>query len=446
MSDLLSIGLSGVTAYRTALTAVGDNVANAETLGFARRTIVLSEAAGGGVGESAIMRFSGVKVKGIARSWDEFQAADARISASLSGRADVREQWLTTVEAALGDSDRSVGSLLGKFFNAGVALAAKPDDQLSRSAMLYALDEASATIRSTADALARVSAGIGTAAQIETDALNDDLAALTDVNLAIRQAEPGRSSRASLEDERDRLIDSISARIDVNTSIADDGTATLTLAQQTGLTLLDPRSRALVILAPAADGRLSLQLSANGALSPLPAATGRLAGFIDVAASTADKRVSLDTLANDFVTDVNNWSAQGLDPSGNPGMPLLAIVGAKAATISVLTADPAAIAAASATAENGNILDLNTLRGSNGSESRWAAIVAGQAQALSTARSESAAAATRRDNAFAAREEISGVDLDREAAELMRYQQAYGASAKIIQVARETIQSILDLF
>jgi flagellar hook-associated protein 1 FlgK len=38
------------------------------------------------------------------------------------------------------------------------------------------------------------------------------------------------------------------------------------------------------------------------------------------------------------------------------------------------------------------------------------------------------------------------VDLDNEAAELLRFQQAYSASAKIIQAARETLQDILNLF
>jgi flagellar hook-associated protein 1 FlgK len=443
VSDLFNIGRSGITSFRIALTAVSDNVANAETPGFARRTVDLKEAAGGGLG--AAMIFSGVKVASVGRAWDEYQAADARLAASYSGRAQVREQWLGAVETALGDPARDVGVLLGNFFNAGVALASQPANRLGRSAMLYALEEAAGSIRTTAQALERVASGIETAAQLETDALNDDLAALTKVNLALRQSEPGRTSRASLEDERDRLIDSISARIDVNVAIGENGTATLTLAQHTGVTLLDPRHRGLVILAPAADGRLTLQLSANGVRSPLPASAGTLAGLVDISASTADKRVALDALAGDFVSEVNNWSAQGIDANGNPGAPLLAIT-AGAVTIAVLASDPAAIAAASATAENGNLLDMPTLRGTNGAEGRWAAIVAGQAQALASARSEAAAAATRRDNAFGAREEVSGVDLDREAADLMRYQQAYGASAKIIQVARETTQTILDLF
>ncbi|WP_447406974.1 flagellar basal body rod C-terminal domain-containing protein, partial [Clostridium perfringens] len=39
----------------------------------------------------------------------------------------------------------------------------------------------------------------------------------------------------------------------------------------------------------------------------------------------------------------------------------------------------------------------------------------------------------------------SGVNLDSEAVDLMRFQQAYSASSRIIQVARETMQSILDI-
>src|SRR3546814_7774860 len=82
----------------------------------------------------------------------------------------------------------------------------------------------------------------------------------------------------------------------------------------------------------------------------------------------------------------------------------------------VLTSDPADIAAASADGSpNGNLLALNALRAEGGAESRWAALVAAQSQALAAARSETAAASTRRDNSFASRDEITGIDLDHEA-------------------------------
>ncbi|PSJ39652.1 flagellar hook-associated protein FlgK [Allosphingosinicella deserti] len=449
MSDLLAIGLSGVTAYRTALAAVADNVANAENPGYARREVRLREGINTG-SRSPLYRedllFAGVEAASVARAWDAYRAADARYAASGAGRAAVREQWLGAVETALGDGPSSVGTAIGGFFNAGEALAATPSDRLARSAMLTALSIAAGEIRETAEALQRVATGIADAAATEVDGLNADLAALAEVNDALRQSKIGGTARASMEDERDRLIDSIAVRIDVEASIEANGTASLTLARVSGVTLLDQTQRATVGAATAADGRIALTLFANGTTTPLPATGGRLSGLVDVAGSTADKRAELNATAQQFVDEVNDWQAGGRTPTGTPGAALLVMTG-DASTLATTTGNPAAIAAASgAGVENGNLLVLGDLRGPGGVESRWAALVASHAQALQSARSEASAAATRRDGSFAARDEVSGIDLDQEAAELLRYQRAYDGSAKIVQVARDTLQSILDLF
>lgn len=449
MSDLLGIGLSGVVAYRTALAAVADNVANAENPGYARREVRLKEGITSGA-ETPIYRedllFGGVAAASVGRAWDAFRAADSRLASAAAGRAETRAHWLGSVELALGDGATGVGSLLGAFFNAGEALAATPSDRLGRTAMLTALDRAAGAVRTTAGALASVSGAVVRQAQMEVDGLNADLAALAEVNVSLRQSAAGRTSRASLEDERDRLVDSIAARIDINASVGENGVATLTLGGSVGTTLLEPAARGVVSTAVSADGRISLRLFANGTTSPLPVTGGRLAGLVDIAASTSDKRNELEAIATGLVTTINDWSAQGRDVGGNPGVPLL-VMTAGAATIALATSDPDAIAAASAGGiENGNLLTLADLRGPGGMEARWNALVAAQAQSLNAARSELAAAEARRDGSFAARDEISGIDLDYEAAELMRYQRAYDGSAKIIQVARDTLQSILDLF
>ena len=448
-SDLLGIGASGVSAYRTALAAIGDNVANAETPGYSRREVRLTESAivkGRSDVYKEQLYFGGVEAATVTRAWDEFRAADSRLSSSAFGRADARAQWLTAVETALDDGPTGVGTMIGGFFNSAALLSATPDDVMGRSQMLMALDGAAGAIRNTADALRRVSEGIGNAAGLEVEALNADLQALGKVNLALQQSAPGRVSRAALEDERDRIIDSISKRVDVSASIGEQGVATLTLARATGVKLIEPGMTAVAKLALAADGRLSLSLVVSGHTSvPLPVSGGSLTGLADIAASTADKRQALEVLATDFMAMVNDWSAQGETAPGVAGLPLLAMP-AGAASLAITTSDPAAIAAASVDGrENGNLLALPALRGTDGAEQRWSALVAFNAQSLAAARSEASAASTRRDNSFAARDEVTGVDLDREAAELIRYQQAYNGSAKILQVARETMQVIFDI-
>ena len=90
MSDLLGIGLSGVVAYRTALAAVADNVANAENPGYARREVRLKEGVTSGA-ETPIYRedllFGGVAAASVGRAWDAFRAADSRLASAAAGRA-----------------------------------------------------------------------------------------------------------------------------------------------------------------------------------------------------------------------------------------------------------------------------------------------------------------------------------------------------------------------
>jgi flagellar hook-associated protein 1 FlgK len=79
-------------------------------------------------------------------------------------------------------------------------------------------------------------------------------------------------------------------------------------------------------------------------------------------------------------------------------------------------------------------------------EATWKGIVNGQALKVQSAQTQAATAASAKDSAYSDLDNVSGVNLDTEAADLMRFQQAYSASAKIIQTARDTLQSILALF
>lgn len=446
MSDLLSIGASALKAYQGALSAIGENVANAQTPGYARRRVTLQEATVVGSGDIAYraqVTFNGVNATGVARAWDNFKAEEARFATSAAGRAGVREQWLGSVESALDDGPSGIGSSMTGFFTAASSLASDPGDPLGRRALLSALDNVAGAFRNTGQALARISDGVGQAAGLEVSALNDALRALHNLNGALAPAPADGSARASLEDQRDQLIDFIAGKIDVKVTIGSDGRATLAAGASGSMSLLSGNGPSLVILVPAADGRLSLQLSTNGTTMPLPAAGGTLAGLVDLSQTIADRRSALDGLAADFTAMVNTWSAGGRDADGIAGTNLISTP-AGATSMQALASDPDLVPAAAAGATNGNLLALDAIRGSSKVEDRWSALVSANAQMLSSSKAEAAATSKWRDTSLAALDEVTGVDLDTEAAEMLRFQQAYNASARIIQVARESIQALFD--
>lgn len=144
MTDLLSIGSSGLRAYRDALGTTSDNIANAQTAGYVRRTLRLEEAVASGNNPlyRAAVSPGGVLVGGVQRSVDQWLVEDSRTSISNAERASARAEWLQAGERALGDGVNSVGPATTAMFNAADTLVADPANTSWRLAFLQSVDTA----------------------------------------------------------------------------------------------------------------------------------------------------------------------------------------------------------------------------------------------------------------------------------------------------------------
>lgn len=443
MSDLLAIGASGIKAYGQALSVVGDNIANAQTEGYVRRSVRLAEAPSGGdiVLSRNSIRPGGVLAAGVTRATDQWLIDDARIAGGEASRQSAKLDWVTATESVLADGGAGIGNSVTAVFTAAEQLSGNPGSDTLRRQFLTSVDESAANFRRTASALGSAATGVATEAQGAVTQLNTDLSALSRINDGLRRARPGSSNEATLLDERDRLVGTISNATDVAISYDSRGAAIVKTAS--GDTLVDGATTATVSVNVAANGTLSF--SVNPGATSLNPGSGALAGLRDAANHISDQRTALDTLATQFSTELNAAHQAGLDANGNPGAALLNLNGGAAAMVAVALA-PDDVAAANGASLNGNILAFNNLRGPGGVEQNISAMIAAQAQTTAAARAQEAAASSRRDGSFAARDAIGAVDLDREAAELLRFQQAYEAAARTIQVARETMQSLLSIF
>ena len=445
MPDLMNIGASGLRAYSSALATVGDNIANAQTAGYARRTVRLREAPAAGdiILSRNSIRPGGVEVAGLSRSVDSWLVDDARISSGDANQASTRLNWVQAAERAIADDGNGIGARLTAMFNIADELASDPISQTLRQQFLLSVNEAATSFRQTAGALSHAASGVADAAQGEVSQLNTDLGALERVNEGLRRARPGSSNEATLLDERDRLLDAVSSRLPVTTSFDARGAVTVRVAGS-GDALVDSGTVATVTAVVGADGRVAFGLTSPTTAAIIPS-SGSLAGLADAANHIANLRSDVDTLAGRVATELNTAHQAGVDANGNPGAALFAI-GSGAASMAAVALTANEVAAADSTSANGNMLNLANLRGPSSVEAAWAGIANAQAQSTSSARAQEAATTARYDGASAARDAISEVDIDREAADLLRFQQAYEAAARTIQVARETMQSILNIF
>ena len=443
MSNLLNIGRSGLRAFSRSMDAVSHNIANAENPDYVRRSVEMSDATVSSSLNPAYLSqtgLNGVRVAQTVRASDEFIEAQVRQSGAARIRAETQLTWMERIETNLDNAGSNVGSRLNTFFSRAEEVAAAPFDNSLKLTLLSELDAVVDAFRRTASNMTLTAQQVSQAATQEANTLNAALENLNKINLDITRTKEGTDAHAGLLDARDAMLATISEKLNATISLAPNGTATLTYG---GQQLAGVNFFATVTSASNADGSLALQV--NGVAVPVPS-EGSLAGLSRSGATAQGRLNDLTALAQQLVTDINAWQAQGRTLGGAAGAPLLTMPG-DASTLAVTTRDinQLAIAGADGT-PNGNLLALPALRTTAGVETQWNNFMAGFATSLASVRSESDAATALDEGARRRRDAMSGVDLDREAADLIRLQQAYEASARVIQVARETMQSILNIF
>jgi len=439
-SDLLSIAASGARAARAALDVTAQNIANASSEGYVRRSVSISEvSAAGGQNRLGDISLSGARVSGIDRNADMFRQAEVRRTGSDLARANTELGGLENIEAAVEQS--GVYDSIVEFEAALQQLSADPGNPSLRAAVLAGADTLANKFNIAVDSLGAAGEGLRFDAAASVEQANVFGEELARVNLRLARASEGSSDRATLLDQRDTLLEKMSGIVDISTSFAADGTVTVATG---GETLVSGGQSAALAMTTAGDGTIAFQVGG----APIAPRGGSLAGAALALESARDVQGRLDVLADQIAGAVNAAQANGVAFDGSPGQPIFA--GSGAAGIRVVATQGSAIATAPAGSPAGSI------DGSNLAALRQAldgADVAGSANGLLFDVSSAVSGRTvTRDalDAIAASARISleqqaGVDLDTEAANLMRFQQAFQASGRAMQVASDVFDTIVGL-
>lgn len=446
MSDLLSLGASGVRTYQTALATTSENIANAGNASYVRRTPSIREITGGTGFNTSSPNGMGSSAFNILRAGNAYADQTLRTAASDLSRTEAGSVWLERIETALGSGGLS--SRMTAFFAAGTALQADPSSTALRAGMLSAgssvADAFGVTARALDDSAAELDGQAGQAAA-ELTRLNQ---AMLKVNQGLVRTAPGTSAMAGLMDQRDDLLQQMSALTDVDVKIDDYGRATVRAAGPNGPVLVDPRDASEVAYGRTGSNVALAVRPPTGSPTLFDPDGGSLAGMVEGAQRIATTRDALGRIAKDLTETVNTLQAAGDDLKGNPGTDFFESSTTDPTQFKVKLTGGDQIAAAGragGSRDASNLVALAGKRSSMGFEGSVQALVTENAATLKQRRLVAEAQTTIRDGAITTRSELTGVNLDNEAVDLLKYQQAYQASSRVIQVAKETFQSILEI-
>ena len=442
-SDLLSIAMSGARAARGALDVTAQNIANAASDGYVRRSARMEEvAAAGGQLRVGDISLSGVTIAGISRNADMFRQGEVRRTNSDSARATAELAGLQNIESAV--EQAGIFPAIVEFEGALQQLGSAPVDPSLRAAALAAAE----TMANKFDIAARSLESVAEGAQFEASAAVDEAnvitAELARVNVRLARAGAGSSDRASLLDKRDLMLERLSGIADIDTEFGIDGSVTVRAVNRSGPLLVSGGTPTAMSMTVAADGRAACQVGGTD----VEFGGGSLQGRALVLREVADMRDRLDGLAGDIATMANNAQLAGAALDGSPGQPMF--TGNTAATIELALTEGSQIATAPAGSPAGSrdvtvLTQLRSALEADGVAERMNGIlfdissrVAGHE--ITTEALDAIAASAR-----IALEQQSGVDLDTEAANLIRFQQAFQASGRAMQVASDIFQSLLGI-
>ncbi|MHA6721776.1 flagellar hook-associated protein FlgK [Sphingomonas sp. RS2018] len=448
MSDLFAIGYSGVRAYQSALGTTSENIANAATPGYSRRSAVMTEVSALNsiaLGQTTNLVGNGVAVNSLARSADQYKIADVRSAGADLARTETGIVWLERIEGAL--TANRLDERMTAFFNAAQGVAADPSATAPRTVMIEAATTLANAFTGTGQTIDTATENLKASGADAASRLTDLSASLARVNASLTRVTPGSTQQMQALDQRDQLLESMSALVDVSVDTDTFGRATVRAGGTTGPVIADADGSAFVGFTTNTSGAVAFVAKRGTASDVVPIHGGVFAGVADGAARLSGVRGALNDIATRFTTAVNTAQGNGRTLDNTPGEPLFA-TGGTPTDLRVAMTTPRGIAAAAigeGTRGNGNLAALASLRTTGKFESGVTDIVTANAAALS-ARSDVASAQTSiRDAAVASASAVSGVDIDEEAVNLIRFQQAYQASSRVIQVARDVLQTIIDI-
>jgi flagellar hook-associated protein 1 len=430
--------LRGLLAHQRAMDVTGHNITNANTEGYSRQEAVMAAAtpydieAGLLVDGGGAMLGGGVDIQAFRRIRDGFLDLQFRAQSLRQGEYEATASAMAQVEEGLSEPGANgIAAQLDKYWSAWSAVANNPENLATRQNLV---EQARILAGSIADLDARITtissqvsaeyASI-TGASGDVRAIADEIAKL---NGAIKFAVADGDQPNDLMDRRDVLLDQLSSLAQV--SVTDLGNGAISVSFGDAATpLVDDATVTWPQALTQPGGKLGALLQLTAPLVPVPPATepGILESY----------RADLNAFAQQFADDVN-----ALHNPGGTGTDFFTYTaGTEAATLTVnVTATGVRYATGAATGSNDIAVAIAALRGSAPDQQYQALVARIGSDVRNTDRllqNSEVLTGTIDDR----RQSISGVSMDEEMSNLIRFQRGYQASAR----AMSTIDEMLDV-
>lgn len=480
ISDIFNAANTGITMQRLAIEVTGENVANVNTEGYSRQRVNLESSYVREVGNYSLG--SGVKLGSIERAYDGLLQKQITNTSSSYNQTLTEQTALNQIEPLFNEiSTDGLGKSIQDFFDSWQDLSLNPQGIPERQAVISRAEIMVDTFHQTNTSLENIRTNANQSLVTITGSISETVTSIASLNDQIRTSELTSGNANELRDKRDLAVRQLSEKVGI--TYFEESNGALSVSLPNGQQLISGSSYATMYTSPNSDGLNDIYITMIGAPPSAPDSSkdskitsllngtsgnqGEIGGTLQVRdVIVPDMLNQIDALAYVISSEVNTQHEDGYDLSGNTGNPffdILTVQKGSSSSIGVSAAvknNPNNIAAASAPNEPGNNINalaiaeiftqtqdftIGTTTTTTTIPSFYTSMVSTLGIDVQAANNQAAREAAYSNQLNNQRESISGVSLDEELANLIKYQKAYEGNAKMITTASDMMDIILGL-
>jgi flagellar hook-associated protein 1 FlgK len=465
LNSILEIGKSGLNIFSVAQEVTGENIANVNTPGYSRQRVLLESAPP--VQANGFPLGTGVKISTVERYYDGLLQNQLINAQTTQGFDTTKSTVLQQIEPSFNEvSNDGLGAAITKFFSSWQDLTLNPAGTAERQAVLSSTQVLTDNFKAVSTTLTNAISGQNDALPPLTDGINATLKNIAALNGQIKTTELVSGNANEIRDQRDQLIRDLSQQIGITTKENSDGSTDVNFADTGAALVTGATAGAFSLDKTTNPASYAVMLTPAGAAGTPPVAvtpvTGQLGATLYLRDNTTGGIPSylnkLNSLASTIVSEVNTQHKLGYDLSGTTtGANFFSSAGTTAATISLDagitgTDKIAASGVINTLGDNSNALALAQLQGKKTMSlgtatfgSYYNALVSSVGQDVQSAKNSEAQDVAFTKQLTTLRESNSGVSLDEELTNLVKYQRSYQASAKLITTATEMMDVVMGI-
>ncbi len=445
MSGLFGIiesAKKAINSSRIGMEVTSHNVSNVNTPGYTRQRVELSST--DTLTSKQGLTNAGVKVVGIKQIRDEFIEGEIRRVSNLMGTYSVEKEILSRIESLISEpSDVGLGQLIQNFFNAFDDLAKNPEDRAVRVTVLQTGEALSRRFNDIFQSLLGIKKDVLSELESKIKNVNEIISEIAKLNQSAINLHNSGAETNDIKDKINQKLKELSKFVDIVVKFDESGAVKVSIG---GVTVVDKDFSTNLEL-KFYDGQAKILSTVENLEVRLN--SGEIFSlqnsFNDLIPQTIQK---FDQLALNLINRVNEFHRNGFGLDGSTGNDFFAGTGAGSIQVNKTIIEDLKKISASMNGDAGDnriALAIASLRNDEKISGFYNSLVSEIGLRSRIVSDNENLQQMILNQLESQRDAISGVSIDEEMLNMIKFQKMFEASARVIQSVNEMIDAVLSM-